>query len=125
MTPLVFRTTEAIDCDVLAAATLRVDRDEEAAAANEVEFDVRADWDICCCWMCSAVTEGDEVDNAKDDEEGCCAFRLTPQIDFGNTPRSSDLGLSSVSPPKFEGALAAVVSFFVVESDCSTWEECG
>ena len=43
MTPLVFRTTDAIDCDVLAAATLRVDRDEDAAAANEVEFELRAD----------------------------------------------------------------------------------
>lgn len=43
MTPLVFRTTEAIDCDVLAAATLRVDRDEDAAAANVVGFELRAD----------------------------------------------------------------------------------
>lgn len=43
MIPLVFRTAVAIDCDVLAAAPLRVDRDEDAAAANEVEVELRAD----------------------------------------------------------------------------------
>ena len=45
-------------------------------------------------------------------------------MDFGNATRSSDLGLSSLSPvPDSEDVLAAVVSFFV-ESNCSTWEEC-
>lgn len=43
MTPLVFRTTVAMEFDVLAAAPLRVDRDEDAAAANEVEVELRAD----------------------------------------------------------------------------------
>ena len=76
------------------------------------------------------MTEEDEgvlVEDAKDDEEGCCPFRLTPQIDFGNPTRSSDLGLSSLSralrTPDSEGALTAVVGF-LVESNCSTWEEC-
>ena len=74
--------------------------------------------------MYSGITEGDDVDNAEDDEDGCCGFRLTPQMDFGNTPRSSDLGLSSVSLPwRTPDVLAAVVSFFV-ESDCSAWEDC-
>lgn len=67
------------------------------------------------------------LEDARDDGEGCCAFRLTPQIDFENATRSSDLGLSSLSPawwtPVSKGALTAVVGIFV-DSDCSTWEEC-
>ena len=59
-------------------------------------------------------------EEAKEDVDGCCGFRLTPQMDFGNAFRSSDLGLSSLSPswrmPDSEGA----VRFFVE----STWEEC-
>ena len=42
MAPLVFRTTLAMDCDVVATAPLRVDRDEDAAAAREVGFECRA-----------------------------------------------------------------------------------
>ena len=122
----------AIECDVLAAAPLRVDKDEDAAAANEVgaEVEFRADWDICCCWRYSGITEdgGVLVEESKEDEDGfCITVRLTPQIDFGNATRSSDLGLSPLSPawttPDSEDAFAFVVNFFV-ESDCSTWEEC-
>jgi hypothetical protein len=123
MTPLVFRTTAAIEFDVLAAAPLRVEMDEDAAAASEVE--VKADCDNCCCWMYNGITEEDGalVEDARETKEGLfMGILLIPQIDFGNPTRSS---LSSFSPawatPDSEDALVVVIEI-IVESVCPAWE---
>lgn len=57
----------AIDSDVLTAATLRVDRDEAAAAANGDE--VGTNWDICCCWRYSGEAEEDDGNLAEEARE--------------------------------------------------------
>jgi len=128
MTPLVLRTTAAIEFEVLAAAPLRVDRDEDAAAASEVDVDVRADWDIGCCCKYSGTAEEDGalVEVARETRDDFFVtgikVRLTPQIDFGNSTWSSVSSLARAwATPISGGELASVVESFV-EFVGTTWE---
>lgn len=140
MTPFVFRIAAAIDSEVLAAATLRVDNDEDAAAANGDEVEVGVDWDICCPWRYNGTAKDDgDLPEDREDKDGLdnfpmigIIFRLVPQRGLGIMVRSSVLGLSSLSPssnvratPNSESVLAAVLINFVdgPESVCAVGVE--